>query len=45
MQVKELVTRFHGLHMIWFDTPGAFMSPEIIEETMDLVKKNISPRH
>lgn len=39
MQVKELVTRFHGLHMIWFDTPGAFMSPEIIEETMDLVKK------
>jgi alpha-L-fucosidase len=40
IQVRELVTRFDGLHMIWFDTPGAFMSSEIIEETIDLVKEH-----
>ena len=38
LQVQELVTRFDPLYMIWFDTPGRFMSPEIIEATMDLVK-------
>lgn len=36
-QVEELVTRFDPLFMVWFDTPGRFMSPEIIEDTMDLV--------
>ena len=37
LQVEELVTRFDPLYMIWFDTPGQFMSPEIIETTMALV--------
>ena len=37
LQVEELVTRFDPLYMIWFDTPGRFMSPEIIEATMGLV--------
>lgn len=37
LQVRELVTQFDPLYMIWFDTPGRFMSPEIIEETMALV--------
>ncbi len=40
LQVEELVTRFDPLYMIWFDTPGRFMSPAIIEETMGLVKKH-----
>jgi alpha-L-fucosidase len=38
LQVKELVTRFDPLYMIWFDTPGRFMSPKIIEATMGLVQ-------
>jgi len=37
LQIKELVTRYDPLYMIWFDTPGQFMSPEIIETTMALV--------
>ena len=37
LQVEELVTRFDPLYMVWFDTPGQFMSPKIIEETMELV--------
>ena len=36
-QVKELVTRFDPLYMIWFDTPGQFITPELIEETMESV--------
>ena len=40
LQVKELVTRFDPLYMIWFDTPGRFMSPEIIEKTMTLVNEH-----
>jgi alpha-L-fucosidase len=37
LQIEELVTRFDPLYMIWFDTPGQFMSPEVIEATMGLV--------
>ena len=37
LQVEELVTRFDPMYMVWFDTPGQFMSPKIIEETMELV--------
>ena len=37
-QVEELVLQFDPLFMVWFDTPGRFMSPEIIEATMDLVQ-------
>lgn len=40
LQVEELVTRFDPLFMVWFDTPGRFMSPEIIEQTMDLVAQH-----
>lgn len=36
-QIKELVTRFDPLYMIWFDTPGNFITPELIEETMEMV--------
>jgi alpha-L-fucosidase len=39
-QVEELVTRFDPLFMVWFDTPGRFMSPEIIEDTMALVEQH-----
>ena len=39
-QVEELLTQFDPLFMVWFDTPGRFMSPEVIETTMALVARH-----
>ena len=40
LQIEELLTKFKPLSMLWFDTPGQFMSSDIIEETIMLIEKH-----
>ena len=45
LQIEELLTKFKPLSMLWFDTPGQFMSPDIIEETIMLIEKHQPQEH